>query len=444
MRKFTFLFLSLLIIGTAFAQNAEKRWALGLGPGIHQNLEKNELLIMGDLYLSRYLSPSFDLMLKTPMGFYNEGIDMFNPSLNFRYKFFNGKILSETSSIQPYLYAGPGMLWDNMASGVNFNAGLGFKFPISPNTSLFIEGGYIHGIDGERHINDQLTGVHDNMVKLSGIIEFSFGAPKDSDGDGVPDKRDKCPDTPPGVKVDKDGCPIDSDGDGVPDYLDKCPNTPPGVKVDAHGCPIDSDGDGVPDYLDKCPDTPKGVKVDAHGCPLDSDGDGVPDYLDKCPDTPRGVQVDAHGCPLDSDGDGVPDYLDKCPDTPKGVKVDEHGCPLEETLKIPAIYFDFDKAVLRPEARAELDKLAETLSKSREYDIVVGGHTCDIGQGSYNMKLSERRAQAVVKYLLTKGISNAYVGSNYYGEAKPAVPNTSIQNRRLNRRVEFEEAKIRK
>jgi OOP family OmpA-OmpF porin len=58
----------------------------------------------------------------------------------------------------------------------------------------------------------------------------------------------------------------------------------------------DSDGDGVIDPLDECPDTPKGVKVDENGCPLDSDGDGVPDYLDKCPDTPKGVKVDAAGC----------------------------------------------------------------------------------------------------------------------------------------------------
>ncbi|MFA5588135.1 MAG: thrombospondin type 3 repeat-containing protein, partial [Mariniphaga sp.] len=264
---------------------------------------------------------------------------------------------------------------------------------------------------------------------------------KDSDGDGVPDKRDKCPDTPPGVQVDEHGCPLDRDGDGVPDYLDKCPDTPGLAKFD--GCP-DTDGDGVPDHLDKCPNTPPGVQVDEHGCPLDSDGDGVPDYLDKCPNTPHGVEVDEHGCPLDSDGDGVPDYLDKCPNTPRGVAVDEHGCPLEEELNIPTIYFDFDKANLRPEAVAELDKLVQTLSGSREYSIVVGGHTCDIGASSYNMKLSERRAQSVVKYLLTKGISNAYVGSNYYGETKPALPNTSIENRRKNRRVEFEEAKIKK
>ncbi|MFY9397402.1 MAG: OmpA family protein [Desulfomonilia bacterium] len=59
---------------------------------------------------------------------------------------------------------------------------------------------------------------------------------------------------------------------------------------------IDSDGDGVPDSKDRCPDTPHGVPVDAAGCPLDTDGDGVADYLDECPDTPRGAQVNERGC----------------------------------------------------------------------------------------------------------------------------------------------------
>src|SRR6185437_751734 len=100
---------------------------------------------------------------------------------------------------------------------------------------------------------------------------------------------------------------FDSDGDGVPDRLDKCPGTPSGVKVDANGCPLDTDGDGIPDYLDKCPDV-KGTAA-YNGCPepapdMDSDGDGVPDRLDKCPNTPPGTKVDATGCPLDTDGDG--------------------------------------------------------------------------------------------------------------------------------------------
>lgn len=96
--------------------------------------------------------------------------------------------------------------------------------------------------------------------------------------------------------------------------------------------PLDSDGDGIPDSKDRCPGTPSGVQVDARGCPLDSDGDGVPDYLDKCPGTPSGVRVDAQGCPLDSDGDGVYDYMDKCPGTPAKAKVDERGCWVLEGL----------------------------------------------------------------------------------------------------------------
>jgi len=110
--------------------------------------------------------------------------------------------------------------------------------------------------------------------------------------------------------------PKDSDGDGVTDDLDQCPNTPQGTPVNSVGCPLDSDGDGVNDDLDQCPNTPKGAPVDKDGCPLDSDGDGVFDYLDQCPNTPKGAPVDKDGCPLDSDGDGVFDYLDKCPGTP--------------------------------------------------------------------------------------------------------------------------------
>lgn len=77
-----------------------------------------------------------------------------------------------------------------------------------------------------------------NFVKDT-FLKEKASAPvvvKDSDNDGVPDDRDKCPDTPPGVEVDADGCPLDTDGDGVYDYLDKCPGTPKGAKVNPMGC----------------------------------------------------------------------------------------------------------------------------------------------------------------------------------------------------------------
>jgi outer membrane protein OmpA-like peptidoglycan-associated protein len=148
----------------------------------------------------------------------------------------------------------------------------------------------------------------------------------DSDGDGVLDNKDRCPDTPSGASVDRRGCPSDSDGDGVPDGVDRCPTTVAGAAVDSRGCSQDTDGDNIPDGLDRCPDTPSGVLVDARGCPKDSDSDGIPDGLDRCSDTPRGATVDALGCPGDEDGDGVLDGLDRCPRTPVGVTVDAAGC----------------------------------------------------------------------------------------------------------------------
>jgi hypothetical protein len=129
----------------------------------------------------------------------------------------------------------------------------------------------------------------------------------------------------------------DSDGDGVEDALDRCPNTPSGTPVDANGCSAaqrDTDGDGVPDSIDACPGTVAGAVVDANGCSAaqrDTDHDGVPDSADLCPGTASGAIVDANGCSAaqrDTDGDGVPDSIDACPGTPAGTKVDAVGCPV--------------------------------------------------------------------------------------------------------------------
>ncbi|RJP69895.1 MAG: OmpA family protein [Candidatus Abyssobacteria bacterium SURF_17] len=196
--------------------------------------------------------------------------------------------------------------------------------------------------------------------------------------------------------------------------------------------PLDSDGDGVPDNLDKCPDTPKGVKVDKDGCPLDSDGDGVADYLDKCPDTPKGVKVDKDGCPLDSDGDGVPDYLDKCPDTPKGVTVDAAGCWIIRDLK-----FDYDKWDIKPEYYAGLDNAVRVLNLNPTMKVEIRGHTDSAGSDAYNQTLSEKRAQAVMDYLLSKGVGADRLSAKGMGESNPVASNDTPEGRAQNRRVEF-------
>jgi len=224
----------------------------------------------------------------------------------------------------------------------------------------------------------------------------------------------------------------DSDGDGVLDDVDQCPNTPKWVQVDEKGCPFDSDGDGVADYLDICPNTPSGVRVDEKGCALDSDGDGVPDYLDKCPDTPKGIQVDEKGCPFDSDGDGVADYLDKCPNTPKGAKVNDRGCWILKGLS-----FDTAKWDIKPSQYPILNDVVRILERNPSMRIEIQGHTDNRGAADYNRKLSEKRAQSVMEYFLKKGISSARLTATGYGFSRPAATNTTAEGRAMNRRVEL-------
>lgn len=107
---------------------------------------------------------------------------------------------------------------------------------------------------------------------------------QDTDGDGVTDNNDRCPDTEPLTEVNEMGCPVDSgdgDNDGVPDEQDLCPETRPNRVVDEFGCyneqqDYDSDGDGINDAEDLCPDTPAGTTVGPTGCDTNTDdGDGT-------------------------------------------------------------------------------------------------------------------------------------------------------------------------
>ena len=210
------------------------------------------------------------------------------------------------------------------------HGGAGARIFLTPRVALRVEGRGVY-VPSTKYAVGSTTATH--VVVTAGLSVFHLGGPpQDSDKDGVPDKKDACPNTPLGATVDARGCPTDSDKDGVYDGLDKCPGTPAGATVDASGCPADSDSDGVPDGIDQCPNTPAGVHVDPKGCPLDSDGDGVPDGIDQCANTPAGATVDAVGCPSDSDKDGVPDGLDQCPNTPAGALVDAKGCPMDSDL----------------------------------------------------------------------------------------------------------------
>jgi len=286
---------------------------------------------------------------------------------------------------------------------------------------------------------------------LNATLSLGFGgerAPKDSDKDGVPDKVDLCPNTPLGTAVDANGCPWgDADKDGVTDNLDKCPNTPMGATVNAEGCPSDTDKDGVYNGIDKCPNTPMGATVNAEGCPMDSDGDGVYNGIDQCPDTPAGAKVDAKGCPVDSDGDGVPDYMDKCPNTPAGMKVNAEGCPVlfepgKTALVLQGVNFADNSAVLDETSVEILDKVANAVQYNPSgYRLEVAGYTSSTGTRAHNMKLSQQRAEAVMQYLIKKGVPASMLQAKGYGPDFPIDSNATAAGRANNRRVELKQIK---
>ena len=172
------------------------------------------------------------------------------------------------------------------------------------------------------------------------------------------------------------------------------------------------------------------------GCPLDSDGDGVTDNLDKCPNTPKGVAVDAKGCPLDSDGDGVADYLDKCPGTPAGAKVDTNGCP-EILLTLTGVNFAFNSSKIDVKSEHILDEAVTALNNAISVDIRIEGHTDSVGSEAYNLKLSQKRADAVKAYLVAHGIAASRLSTVGMGESHPVAANNTAEGRYQNRRVEL-------
>tara|TARA_R110002073_G_scaffold89852_1_gene212410 strand:- start:33398 stop:34906 length:1509 start_codon:yes stop_codon:yes gene_type:complete len=209
---------------------------------------------------------------------------------------------------------------------------------------------------------------------------------------------------------------------------------------------IDTDGDGVMDPLDKEPNTPKGVMVYANGVSVDSDGDTIPDYKDVCR-FEKGP-VNNQGCPIvgDRDRDGISDREDKCVDV-RGLEL-YVGCPDEESLRLKEvvtvmsysknIYFDTDSNQIKSATYyTMLDEVASIMLKNPNVSFSVSGYTDDVGDESYNQKLSERRANEARLYLVARGVETDRVSSAGYGEVNPKFDNKTEQGRQLNRRVEI-------
>ncbi|WP_437914419.1 OmpA family protein [Sorangium sp. So ce302] len=284
-------------------------------------------------------------------------------------------------------------------------------------------------------------------------------ADPDRDKDGIVNEKDACPDVPgvgdPDPK--KNGCPpSDRDEDGFLDRVDACPDTP-GIANDdpkKHGCPPpgDRDKDGITDDVDACPDEagPANEDPKKHGCPPppDKDGDGVIDAEDACPDIPgiRTSDPATNGCPGDRDGDTVRDDKDACPDEKGKPDPDpaKNGCPVAvrmtetEIVILQQVQFDTGKATIKKVSDPLLDEVAGVLKEHPEITkIEVQGHTDPRGGRAYNIKLSQARAESVMKALVQRGIEAERLASKGYGPDVPIAENDTDEGRQKNRRVQF-------
>jgi outer membrane protein OmpA-like peptidoglycan-associated protein len=107
------------------------------------------------------------------------------------------------------------------------------------------------------------------------------------------------------------------------------------------------------------------------------------------------------------------------------------------TIVLKNIFYDFDKATLRPESTNELERLLRLLNEMPNLKIEIASHTDSKGANNYNFKLSNNRAKSVVDYLISKGISSERLVYKGYGEEKPISTNDTDEGRQLNRRTEF-------
>jgi outer membrane protein OmpA-like peptidoglycan-associated protein len=386
----------------------------------------NILPSLSTVSVSRYIDSGFTF---TATGSMNE-ISKFGDSKvdNLSYFGLDGNVsysfmdLIKSKSIDPFLGVGGGYTWVDEIGAGTLNGALGINYWFSDNIGVSAQTTYKHSFE------DYLPVHWQHSLGLS----IKFGG-KDTDSDGIYDQNDACPDVP-GLEA-FNGCP-DSDNDGIEDSKDDCPNE--AGLAEFNGCP-DSDGDGVADKNDDCP-TVAGLAA-LNGCP-DADNDGVSDNVDDCPNE-AGPSANK-GCPWpDTDGDGVLDKDDKCPN--EAGTVANNGCPeVHPTPEVVnalntyarSILFNSGKSTFKTETDKVLQAMVVIFKEYPQANFSIEGHTDSDGAKASNQLLSERRANAVMDYLVANGINADRLTAKGFGEDYPIDSNKTRAGKANNRRVE--------
>ena len=501
MKYFKALFIALTlicIIDLAHAQTPDRKNGLSVKrlfidyhtPTLKKLADINTYTGGWELSYSRNLSQTFNLVVPVQFGLVNFPDELDNRTMGGADVLMQLQFYKGNNAVIPYAMAGVG------GRGIK-DDGFSFQIPVGIGASVRMGPWAYATIQGQSRISptenranlQYALGLLVMFDKFSNDVNPVLDDPTvDTDGDGVTDEKDKCPEVAGSLSF--DGCP-DSDNDGVPDEDDNCPNQ--AGLVENKGCPLqDTDRDGISDIDDECPNE-KGL-VEFKGCP-DLDGDGIPDKDDECPKQPG--EASQNGCPVtDQDGDGVADSYDPCPqqagplngcpDTDSdgvGDQEDEcpnlagtialkgcpdtdndgvadsedrcpntvgtvanKGCPEIEvsekqilTTAMQAVQFETGSARLKSSSFEILNQIYDLLQRYPDYHLSVSGHTDNVGNADNNLRLSERRAEACINYLIGKGGIRperlSYIG---YGEIRPMADNSTKDGRRLNRRVEFD------
>lgn len=167
----------------------------------------------------------------------------------------------------------------------------------------------------------------------------------------------------------------------------------------------------------------------------DRDHDGIEDGKDRCADTPIGVKVDAEGCAFDRDQDGIKDYEDECPNSMPHAKIKADGCADFVSFNL---YYAPRVNEITPKSMSVLEKAVGFLKEHPEYKVKIIGHTDNVGDDEYNLKLSKDRAEDVLKLFNRKGVNFNRLEAFGKGEAEPIETNDTDEGRALNRRIEVE------
>jgi len=461
LKLFCVMALGFVLVSPIFAQDV----SLGLKGGgamYYGDADKGKIGPYGGLSLDLWLSKHFAI---GAMGYYSElkgEEDLFK----FKDPLYGGAGLLklrafEEASLNPYLLAGvEAISFDPTDDAGNKFGDAGsyskdsWAIPLGAGVAIFLGEKISLDLEGMVHLSqsDALDGwvtgsKNDDYVTGSLGLTFYFGKPRDTDGDGIPDKKDadKLHAEDFDSFEDFDGAPDpDNDQDGVLDVNDKCPGTDQTVAEnidtkedkdgfqDDDGCPDpDNDGDGILDVNDKAPldAEDKDGFQDEDGAPdPDNDGDGILDINDKCPGTDQTV---AQGIDTKETMNGYEDS-DGCPDTKPEIAV-EAG----QAIVLEGIFFASGSAKLDPNSEVTLGKVVRTLSENKAIEVEIRGYTDNRGKYESNVRLSQQRAESVKAYLVKNGIDANRIKAQGFGPENPVASNDTKDGRAKNRRIEF-------